>query len=257
MKPRGWAALACVLGLAVCSCATPRVPDHAISQKDWTLVRGRLAALRATQAVRPYVAQLRVGMREPRSGKTFEGRGALAVHPHSAMRMILVGPGGTTALDVWITRDRWKFAIPPADFRRSGGTDPASSRGLPIAFFRWWFLAPLDGRLLSAGVGRLGPTYLLRDGTGTVILHDQNESSGRHLVAVRRDAGAVPPLGGQRSAVQALEWAGKDFTPHAGDHARYVEDVTGLQVEVQVEEVSNEEPDPAAFLDPDEPGVSL
>ena len=248
MKLRGAHALLCVLATAGCTGARkPPLPVPGISQADWRAARSRLAAMRASQNKRPYVVQLRVGMREPHTGKTFEARGALAIEPHAAMRMILVGPAGNTALDVWVTRERWRFVVPGVNFKRSGGADAASARGLPINFFRWWFLSPLEGRLLSAAMAREGPTFLLRDATGTVILHATQEKSLMHLVALRREPGAV----------QAMEWVGQSFTPHAGDHARYVEEGTGLQVEVLVEAVSPEEPDPAAFLDPDDPGVAL
>ena len=248
MRLCGARALGILLGTASCAGArTPPALAPEITGADWKIARSRLASMRASQKSRPYVVQLRVGMREPRTGKTFEARGALAVDPHAAMRMILVGPAGHTALDVWVTREKWRFVVPGVNFTRTGSNDLASSRGLPINFFRWWFLAPLEGRLLSASTGPEGQTFLLRDATGTVVLRAAPEKGLTHLVLLRREAGAV----------QSMEWRGKDLTPHAGDHARYVEEGSGLQVNVLVEAVSADEPDPAAFLDPDDPGVAL
>ena len=75
--------------------------------------------------------------------------------------MILVGPGGTTALDVWVTKDRFRFAVPAIKLEKRGGVDPAEAKGLPIGMLRWWFLSPLAGRLLAraldAGRERMDP----------------------------------------------------------------------------------------------------
>jgi hypothetical protein len=203
--------------------------------------------MRGGVSERPYALQLRVYMREPWTGRSFEARGALAVHPHNAVRMVLLGPGGVTALDMWLTRDRFRFVVPAADFKRTGGGDAADARGLPVGLFRWWFLAPLDGRLLTARLEAGGPTFVLREGGGTITVRARHERGHEHLVAQRREAGAL----------EALEWIGRGFSPHPGDRARYVQDATGLEVEVMVEAVSPDEPDPAAFLDPDDPGVAL
>lgn len=186
-------------------------------------------------------------MREPWTGRAIESRGALAVQPHLAARLVLLGPGGGTALDMWLTRDRWSFNVPAADFKRKGGTDPAAAHGLPIGFFRWWFLQPLEGRLLTASTAGGGRTFVLRAGEGTITLKESRERGKERVVARRREDGEQ----------EGLEWLGRGLTPHAGDRAKYVQDATGLEVEVLVEAVSPEEPDPAAFLDPDDPGVAL
>jgi hypothetical protein len=203
--------------------------------------------MRSTESARPYVVLLRVAMREPWTGRSFAARGVLAVQPHSAARMILVGPGGGTALDMWLTRTKWRFVVPAADFRRVGGVDPAEARGLPVGFFRWWFLSPLEGRLLTVKMNSGAPTFVLRDGEGTITVQASELRGRERFVAVRREGGAI----------EGLEWIGQGLVPHPGDRARYVQDATGLEVEVTVEQVSPEEPDPAAFLDPEDPGVAL
>jgi hypothetical protein len=238
--------LALLLGCR--STPTPNPAADAPSQVVWTTARSRLAALRATESTRPYAVVLRVAFREPGSGKVVEARGALAVRPHDAMRMILVGPGGATALDLWVTREKWRFVVPAADFKRSGGTGSDDARGLPIGFFRWWFLAPLDGRLLSAAGDERHPTLLLRDAGSTIIVRDLGSPAGAHLIALRREAKDGHAL------VEALEWMGADLAPRSGDRARYVQSGTwgaGLEVEVLVETVVRGEPDPAAFEDPE------
>jgi hypothetical protein len=240
-------ALLCSAALFVVGCAGKARPERGLTQADWSKARERLAWMRSTEIARPYALELRVYMHEPWTGRSFESRGALAVFPHRAARMVLLGPGGATALDMWLTRDRFRFVVPAADFRRAGGVDEPVARGLPVGFFRWWFLSPLEGRLLTARIDAQGPTFVLRDGGGTVTLRERRERGREHLVAQRREAGAL----------EGLEWIGRSFSPHAGDRAKYVQDTTGLEVEVLVEAVSSEEPDPAAFLDPDDPGVAL
>ena len=89
-----------------------------VSQAEWTLSRERLARMRVDQPQRPYVERVRVGVVDPRNGKLYEARGAVAVSPNNAARLLLVGPGGTTALDVWVTRDRFRFAVPAINLEK-------------------------------------------------------------------------------------------------------------------------------------------
>ena len=52
--------------------------------------------------------------------------------------------------------------------------------------------------------------------------------------------------------VERLDWTGRSpTTPHAGDKARYIDGASGLEVEVLVEGLGEQQPDPDAFLDPD------
>jgi len=218
-----------------------------MSQAEWSRARERLAWLRSTESARPYALQLRVAMREPWTGRAIESRGALAVQPHLAARLVLLGPGGGTALDMWLTREKWSFNVPAADFKRKGGTDPSAAHGLPVGFFRWWFLGPFEGRLLTASTASGSRTFVLRAGEGTITVKESQERGKERVVARRREEGEL----------EGIEWIGRGLTPHAGDRAKYVQDATGLEVEILVEAVSQDEPDPAAFLDPDDPGVAL
>jgi hypothetical protein len=248
---RGPAGLVAMIGVATlawgCAPAAARAREGSLrtlsppTQVEWTRVRQRLAALRATQPARPYVQQITVAMREPLTGKVFQARGALAVDPHRALRMILLGPGGGTALDVWLTDDRFRFVVPALSMRRTGGRDAASWRGLPVGFFRWWMLHPLDGRVLDGWLRNGDAIYLLRRDDETVLLRDHAGHAGHHVLAMRRAQGEV----------EEVEWYGRTLVPHEGDKARYVHVTSGLEVEVLVESVSDDEPDPAAFFDPD------
>jgi hypothetical protein len=220
-----------------------------IGAREWTRLRERLAITREAAPEHPYTERIVVAMRDPHTGKVFQARGAVAVDPRHALRMILIGPGGVTALDAWVTDDHFRFVIPPIALERRGNGDAQSARGLPVGFFRWWLLHPLDGRLLAGWSREEGPLYLLRNGDDTVLLREAHRRSGRErVVAVRRDDGSV----------ERLDWVGlSPTTPHAGDKARYVDGATGLEVEVLVEGLGDQAPDPTAFLDPDEKGTSL
>lgn len=218
-----------------------KVPE--VTQYEWTIARDRLARLRRGQPDHPYTERVRLSINDPRTGRQYQARGAVAVSPGRAARMILVGPGGTTALDVWVTRDRFRFAVPAIKLEKRGGTDPAEARGLPIGMLRWWFLSPLAGRLLLARSTPAESAWILRDGHATVTVR----SDGERFVALRREG----------ETLEGIEWVSRGLVPQAGEHGRYVEGRFGLRVEVSVEDVLATEPEPGAFADPDEPETTL
>ncbi|HEY8077157.1 MAG TPA: hypothetical protein VIF62_23685 [Labilithrix sp.] len=229
--------------VALLGCERPRpaqLPE--VSQIEWTVSRARLANVRAGAPSRPYVERVRVSMVDP-TGRTWTGRGAVAINPSVAARMMLLGPAGTTAIDVWVTKDRFRFSVPAVRYERRGGADPADARGLPIGMLRWWFLSPLEGRLLMGRSTDAESAWLLKDGTATVAVR----TDGRRFVAVRREAGDL----------EAIEWLGRGLVPSSGARGRYLEGKYGLRVEVIVEEVLPNEPDPEAFADPDAKGTEL
>ena len=217
------------------------VPE--VSQYEWSIARDRLARLRGGQPDRPYVERVRLTISDPRTGRDYQARGAVAVSPGRAARMILVGPGGTTALDVWVTKERFRFAVPALKLEKRGGTNPLESQGLPIGMLRWWFLSPLAGRLLLARSTRAESAWILRDGLATVTVR----SDGNRFVALRREG----------ETLEGIEWLSRGLVPQQGEHGRYIEGRFGLRVDVLVEEVLETEPDPDAFADPDEPGTAL
>ena len=215
----------------------------AVTQYEWTIARDRLARLRGGRPDRPYVERVRLAISDPRTGRQYQARGAVAVSPGRAARMILIGPGGTTALDVWVTKDRFRFAVPAIKLEKRGGTDPEEARGLPIGMLRWWFLSPLAGRLLLARSTQAESAWILREGPATVTVR----SDGHRFIALRREG----------DTLEGIEWLSRGLVPQSGEHGRYIEGRFGLRVEVVVEEVLKTEPDPDAFADPDEPGTAL
>jgi hypothetical protein len=218
-----------------------KVPD--IGQAEWTLSRERLARMRSELPRRPYVERVRIGIVDPRTGKLYQARGAVAISPEKAARLVLLGPGGTTAMDVWVTRDRYRFVIPALNVQQRGGADLSDARGLPVGLLRWWFLAPLGGDLVLARSSRSEAAFLLRDGSATVTMR----TDGEHFVAIRREHGRL----------EGLEWSGRGLAPRPGARGQYIDGEHGLHVHIVIEEVLDEEPDPAAFLDPDGEATTL
>jgi len=77
-----------------------------------------------------YRQEVELTVREEVSGKGFTGRGALAVRPRQALRMVLLGPGGTTAMDKIFRGDEHTKEMP---------------RGIPVPLLRHWVVEPFGG----------------------------------------------------------------------------------------------------------------
>jgi hypothetical protein len=153
--------------------------------------------------------------------------------------MILTGVAGVTMLDAWVTRQRWRVAVPLLGvLRRGGADDPAD---LPIGFLRWWFFTPLEGTLFAAELEGGSPAWLMRDGAAVVELRSEVCERGPRLLATRRSGGRAEAVDECRAGVE----------PSIGDHVRYDDVTSGLGVELVVESVSAEPPVAEAFVDPD------
>lgn len=214
----------------------------AITQDSWTAARERLAELRAGRPDAPYVMRVRLGVFSSRMGKKIEARGALAVSPGKAARLVMVGPGGGTALDAWVTPDRYRFVIPAIQKQARGGKEVDDTFGVPVGFLRWWMLAPLEGNLLtlaSPEAEGAPPTMILGDGHATYRVASDPKTGS--LVVVRR----------ARGMNDAVKWFAKNLKPASGQHGQYLDMQHHLTVDVFVEEVMPDPPDPAAFIDPD------
>jgi len=180
-------------------------------------------------------------MRDARSGRVIDGRGGIAVAPGRAVRMILVGGAGVTMLDAWVTRGRWRVAVPPLDLVRRGGAD--EPRDLPVGFLRWWFFTPFEGTLFAATFMKPGMLWLLRDGDAVIDLHVGPCSRGERLTASRRVHGRSEHV----EECRALA------VPRPDDAVRYVDDASGLRVDIVLESVAVGSPQEEAFRDPDAP----
>lgn len=238
---RGWALAA--LGLALSACAPAVAPPQlaAPTLAQWKAARARLASIRAQ--VTPRTLRVALSLREPFTGRVLEARGALAIAPPASLRMILLGPGGTTALDLWIQGDRYRFAVPAIDLRKRGdASSPREARrGLPVDFLRWWLLHPAEGSLLWAS--RIASTdhLLLRDGEAIVDLHVSDAGA----VSARRTTWTSLPTR------HSLDEETVEAERIGCGKVRYHQASTGLEVTVRCEGEETAAPSPRAFVDPD------
>jgi hypothetical protein len=235
------------LGFLACdlACAAPPVaPWVHPTAVEWREASEGLDRFRAELPASPYTVLVSTTLRDPRSGRVLDGRGALAVAPGRGLRMVLVGVAGSTLLDAWVTRSAWRIAVPAASMvRRGGGTAPAA---LPVAFLRWWFLARFAGELFASRVQPDERLWLVRDRAAVVELRIGRCDRGTRLVARRRTVDAGD---------ESVEECRRAAIPSAGDTVRYADRTSGLEVTFAVEGVTPEPPDPAAFRDPDEPSL--
>lgn len=235
---RAAAAVVVLAALAGCAPATPRAV-RAPTIASWRRGLDRLAALRAA-ASRPRTTKIALDLVEPRSGRKLSARGAVAIAPPSSLRMILLGPGGTTALDLWLRGDHFRFAVPAIDLKRRGDlTAPrAERRGLPVDFLSWWLLRPAGGSVLWHEEIAGGDRFVLRDG-GAII--DMTVSSEGYVVARR-----TTWIDGARADVETIA---ADAVGCAT--VRYHQGSTGLDVTVRCEGEAMGDPPPRALADPD------
>lgn len=189
-------------------------------------------------AGRAYSLNVTLELWVERLGMRTRGRGAVAVHPPDAVRMIMLGPGGTTAMDLWICRDAYRFSVPAVDLVRRGdaNTPPEELRGLPVGFLRWWFLEPLGGRLLAAYPRVDGDAFVLKDGDSAV-----------HLL---RGPGSPTPLGVRRVSPNDVELI--QTTAELCGHVHYNQHSTSIDLDVDCEKVNDGTPPARAFADPDD-----
>lgn len=239
------AALACIASLGVACAEAPVRPAREPSLGEWRALRARLATLREkARGDGPRTRKLHLAVRDPLSGRVLESRGAVALDPPSSLRMLLLGPGGTTALDLWSSHGRYRFAVPALSLvRRGDERTPARERlGLPVDFLRWWLLRPAEGELLYGAREAEGDRFVLRDERGTVDLlakHDGTIVARRTLVV---DEATL--FLRQEERVTAAGFGCAD--------ARYEGPIAGFTIDVRCEgEVTDARPDPRAFDDPD------
>lgn len=209
---------------------------------DWQRGLSRLSELRRA-ALAPRTQRIALTIHEPRSGRVISARGALALAPPEALRMILIGPGGTTALDLWLRGDRFQFEVPAIDLKRRGDLrgPRADRRGLPVDFLAWWLLRPASGKLLFQARQGAAHRFVLRDGDAVVDLRAWDD--GR--IEARRTSWSleVPRRRIDDEIVEAQ--AGRCST------IRYRQVSTGLTVEVTCEGEALGRPAGRALSDPE------
>ena len=245
---RALAIAAVLVGSALAGCAppAPAIPEPGPSIAEWGRALQVLARLRRSAAVAS-TRHLALELREPRTGRVLSARGAVAVLPPRALRMILLGPGGTTALDLWASEDRYRFAVPVIDLQKRGSLQGPREerRGLPVDFLTFWLLRPASGRLLWHAREAFADRFVLRDGTAIVDLRAFTD--GR--IEARRATWSSPTADGARQTLLDEETVSADKLGCGG--VRYHQRSTGLDVTVRCESETPGEPPARALVDPD------
>jgi hypothetical protein len=216
------------------------------SAVEWRRARARLTELEQTSAGAPHTLKIALKLREPYSGRLMEARGAVAIAPPDALRMVLLGPGGTTALDLWASGERYRFAVPALELLRRGdaSTPRTAMRGLPVDFLRWWLLRPFAGTLLWHEREATADRFVLRDANATVDLRveDSGAITARRTTFLAEAAGEAPHQVDEE-------------TVHADSLrcgvVRYRQASTHLDIVVTCEGEEPRAPNPRAFVDPD------
>ncbi len=149
------------------------MPDLVVARVDYTTFCDAKAALEAREAalVHPRKQNVSLELSAPYIPTPVQARGAAAMGPPGDLRMILLGPGGATAMDLWLHDDRYRFSVPAIGrtLRGDRATPPEKRRGLPVDFLRWWMLDPLRGELLFASQDAGGTEFVLRDRDAYVV----------------------------------------------------------------------------------------
>jgi hypothetical protein len=230
----------CVALFVCASCSVrPRPVWLQADASEWPVLQRSLAEEQYDHPRDPWAAVVRVTMREPRTGRVVDGRGAIAVAPGRALRMILVGGAGLTLMDAWVARDRWRIAFPPIEsVRRGGASDEPND--LPVGFLRWWFFTPLGGTLFAARRTDSGMLWLLHDAGAVIEVLRGECPGGRLLTVTRRVRDRSEVVRECRAAIL-----------RAGDWVEYRDASSGLGVRLVVESVADGPPQEGAFGDPD------
>ncbi len=126
--------------------------------------KARLAALRDTRRT-AFKQTVKLTLSAPIMPQPLSARGAIAISPPHDLRMILLGPGGGTALDLWLHDRTFRFAVPAIGrtIRGDEKTPAEKKRGLPVDFLRWWMLDPFGGDVVFARETLRGLEFVLRD----------------------------------------------------------------------------------------------
>ncbi len=208
----------------------------------------------AERANRPRTMRISLALREPITGRTLESRGALAVSPPESLRMILLGPGGTTSLDLWLHAEQFRFSVPAIDLLRRGDakTPRTDMRGLPVDFLRWWLLRPTSGTLLWHVFRDTGTWFVLRDGHAIIDLHVARSG---HVTARRT---TWEPVADKPDEIRKIDEENVEADRLGCGVVEYKQASTNLRVTVTCEsEDVDRPPNPKAFVDPDVPATLL
>lgn len=205
--------------------------------------RAFIARTREASAAR-FTQNLRVTLSSEHAPAELAARGALSARRPSDLRMLLLGPGGSTAVDVLLDERGYRFAMPPLDriVRGTWAEASATRRALPVDFLRWWLLRPLEGELVHAERRGLRLRLVLRDANTSIDLQidDRGPVHGERLTFDER---------GVRVDRETL-----DASRFGCGAARYTQESSGLIADIACEREREGAAD-KAFVDPDAAGA--
>jgi hypothetical protein len=225
------------LALGCAPKAAPAAPPSTAAQIEALVRLGALEQL----ARAPRTDRVRIRVDAPYLPAPIEARGALAVDAARGMRLVLLGPGGTTALDFWAAGDRYRLSLPElgTDARGDATSPRAIRRALPVELFRWWMLDPFGGELLFA-VHEQGAVRAVLSESRYVThlrLHDDGRIRAHRVWRAERDG--APHVD--------EEWLELDVYPCG--LARYEQRSTRIVVDIECED-SREGVAPRALDEP-------
>jgi hypothetical protein len=176
--------LRAVVSLALVGCAAEAPRGPVLDPTAFVEAKKKIAAIQK-DATGDRTEKIALRIEAPYMPAAMTARGAVAIRPPEALRLIMLGPGGTTAMDLWSSGERYRFSIPALDRTLEGDakTPAAERRGLPVDFLRWWMLRPFAGRLLAARRDGTALEVLIEDGDR--VTDARFEASGR-VTAHRR-----------------------------------------------------------------------
>lgn len=218
------AAIVVALWAAGCAAAEPVAPRYPTSIQRRETARALADAARALEPDAPRTLHVTATFGHER-GRLLQGRGVVAVRPPRDVRLQLLGPGGLTALDLWISGEHDRLAIPALGRVER---DLAERPGRPAGFLRWWLLAPLTGRLLWIDAdGRA----VLRAADGAIVTV---ELAARSVKATRTTRADVEHVDAELSPCGRSTWRSER---------------TGVTVSIACERATGPAPD-RAFEEP-------
>lgn len=229
-------------GLAACGPPTvspTEVPCPELStSEELRDARGRLERLRGERSGEPYSREVTAEIASGAGARPFSlrARGAIAVSPGRAARLVLVGAGGVSVFDAWVTPTAYRVKAGERVFRvpnRSVASERTVSVEVPVALLREAFVRPLAGNVVFACRGE----------PWTIGVRDDGRVS--RITAI--DRGLRLATG---SASLTIVRAGDE------ERAEYVDPTAKVRVVVTSGPRSAESPDPEAFEEPERGGAS-
>lgn len=215
--------------------------------------RARFDALQALATRRKQTVQLELSA--PFMPSSIKARGGVAMDPAKGdLRLILVGAGGGTAVDLWMHGPTYRFVVPALGktLRGDAATPASEKKGLPVDFLGWWMLHPLRGEVLVASVDEEGLSFVIRDALpasagGLVAYVDARITPNGWFEGTRTTWSTTGPGSGEKLDEETIAASSLGC-----GRVEYTQKSTSLRVVAVCEDESADVPD-RAFVDPEAP----